>query len=52
VPAGLIAMPGTASVTVTTTTGTAGVATFGIHPSRGLPRGPILPRDTGQREQQ
>jgi probable HAF family extracellular repeat protein len=51
VPAALIAMPGTASVTVTNTQGTPVIATFGIHPQR-LPRVPEQPRGALQREKQ
>ena len=52
VPASLVATPGTASVTVTTTEGTSAGATFTIHAPRGLPKEPERPRDTGQREEQ
>ena len=51
VPAALIAMIGTASVTVTNIQGTPVVATFGIHPQR-LPGEPERPRRTGQEEGQ
>jgi probable HAF family extracellular repeat protein len=54
VPASEIAITGTASVTVTTTAGTTGAATFAIHPPRrlGLPGEPERRRQPAPREQQ
>ena len=52
VPANLIAVAGTASVTVPPTDGTPVAATFGIHPARASPGVPERPRGTAPVEQQ
>lgn len=52
VPASLIAVAGTASVTVTVNEITSAGATFSIHLPRGLPQAPERPRNPGQRAEQ